>query len=126
MIQKESILQVVDNSGVKSIKCIGVFENSKRIYSYVGDIIKASIQEVRSNKQKKFSFSKGEIVLAFILHSKSTTRRKNGQDFRFLKNGAIIIDKNKQPVGTRISSPLFKEFRDRKLLKIISLSSTVL
>lgn len=126
MIQQETILQVVDNSGIKSVKCIKVFGSSKKRYGLMGDVIRASVQELRHSRSKRVEYKKGDLVLCLIVHLKSIVKRKTGQSFQFLKNCVIVIDKNKTPSGTRIFTPLFKEFRNKKYLKILSLTPTIL
>lgn len=126
MIQQETFLHIVDNSGIKAVKCIKIFGGSKKRYGFAGDIIKASVQEVRRGKLRKAEYKKGDLVLCLVVHTKSIMKRKNGQSFQFSKNGAVVIDKNKKPLATRFLSPILREFRFSKHLKVLSLASTVI
>lgn len=126
MIQQETFLNVVDNSGIRKVKCVKVFGGSKKRYGFVGNIVKASIQEVRRGNSRRAEYRKGDLVLCLIVHTKSILRRKNGQSFKFLKNSAVVVDKNKKPVATRFLSPILREFRFKKHLKVLSLASTIL
>lgn len=126
MIQQETFLQVVDNSGVKVIKCFHIMKSSRRLHGFIGDVIKGSIRELRSNRFKKAIHKQGDVVFALIVQVKQGIKRKTGQYFQFFKNCAILIDSKGQPVGSRISLPLLKEFRGKKYLKVLSLTSVII
>lgn len=126
MIQQETFLHIVDNSGIKKVKCIKIFGGSDKRYGLAGNVIKASVQDVRRGSLRKVEYRKGDLVLCLIVYTKSILRRKNGQSFKFSRNGAVIIDKNKKPLATRFLSPILREFRLKKHLKIISLAPTIL
>lgn len=126
MIQQETFLQVVDNSGVKVIKCFHILKSSRRLKGFIGDVIKGSVRELRYNGQKKLIHKQGDVVFALIVQVKQVIKRKTGQHFQFFKNSAILIDSKSQPTGSRISLPLLKEFRNKKYLKILSLASVIL
>ena len=121
MIQQESHLEVADNSGAKSIKCIKVLGSSKRRYAGVGDIIVASVQIADPSSAIK----KGEVVKAVIVRTTRYIKRSDGSRLRFDTNAAVIIDDKNNPKGTRVLGPVAREVRDRDFLKIASLAPEV-
>ena len=102
MIQPQTTLRIVDNSGAKTIKCIKVLGGYKRKIAFIGDIIIASVQELRNKYKISSKVKKGEVVSALILRTKKTKRRKDGSFICFDKNCAILINKSDKPLGTRI------------------------
>ncbi len=122
MIQVESVLDVADNSGARKVACIKVLGGSKRRYASVGDIIVVSVRECLPNTKIK----KGQVMKAVIVRTKKGVRRDDGSLIRFDTNSAVLVDANKQPVGTRIFGPVARELRHKKFLKIVSLAPEVL
>ena len=122
MIQTESILNVADNSGAKIVKCIKVLGGSRRRYAGIGDIIVVSVSESMPNSKVK----KGSIMKAVVVRTKRENRRPDGSYIRFDENSAVILNANKEPVGTRIFGPVARELRLRKFMKIVSLAPEVL
>ncbi|HFE46774.1 MAG TPA: 50S ribosomal protein L14 [Nannocystis exedens] len=122
MIQVQSILDVADNSGARKLFCIKVLGGSKRRYAGVGDIIVVSVREAMPNSKVK----KGSVVKAVIVRTKKALRRHDGSVIRFDTNSAVLIDAQKQPVGTRIFGPVARELRQKNYLKVISLAPEVL
>jgi len=122
MIQVESVLDVADNSGARKVFCIKVLGGSKRRYAGVGDVIVVSIRDALPNSKVK----KGAVMKAVVVRSKKGIRRPDGSVIRFDTNSAVLIDAQKQPIGTRIFGPVARELRARKFLKIISLAPEVL
>jgi len=122
VIQVQSILDVADNSGARKVFCIKVLGGSKRRYANVGDIIVVSIRDALPNSKVK----KGSVMKAVIVRSRKGLRRDDGSVIRFDTNSAVLIDAQKQPIGTRIFGPVARELRARKFLKIISLAPEVL
>ncbi|MCB9716829.1 MAG: 50S ribosomal protein L14 [Myxococcales bacterium] len=122
MIQVQSVLDVADNSGARKVACIRVLGGSKRRYANVGDIIVVSIRDALPNSKVK----KGSVMKAVIVRSRKGLRRPDGSLIRFDTNSAVLIDNQKQPIGTRIFGPVARELRARKFLKIISLAPEVL
>lgn len=122
MIQMESVLDVADNSGAKKVLCIKVLGGSKRKYASVGDIIRVSIKEAIPNGKVK----KGTLARAVIVRTKKELRRPDGSYIRFDTNSAVLIDKDGEPVGTRIFGPVARELRAAKFMKIVSLAPEVL
>ena len=122
MIQPFTRLKAADNSGAKEIMCIKVLGGSKRRYGNIGDIIVASVKSANPGGVVK----KGEVVKAVIVRSAFGVNRKDGTHIRFDDNAAVIIDKDKQPRGTRIFGPVARELRDKGFMKIVSLAPEVL
>ena len=122
MIQTESVLDVADNTGAKKILCIKVLGGSKRRYASVGDVIIASVKEAAPHGRTK----KGEVIRAVIVRTSKELRRKDGSYIRFDTNSAVLINKDGEPVGTRIFGPVARELRAKNFLKIASLAKEVL
>ncbi len=122
MIQVQSTLDVADNSGARKLFCIKVLGGSKRRYANIGDIIVVSIRDAMPNSKVK----KGAVMKAVIVRSKKGVRRVDGSVIRFDSNSAVLIDNQKQPIGTRIFGPVARELRWKNFLKIISLAPEVL
>ncbi|MBC8069407.1 MAG: 50S ribosomal protein L14 [Deltaproteobacteria bacterium] len=122
MIQVHSVLDVADNSGARKVFCIKVLGGSKRRYASVGDVIVVSIRDALPNSKVK----KGSVMKAVVVRTKKALRRSDGSVIRFDTNSAVLIDAQKQPIGTRIFGPVARELRARKFLKIISLAPEVL
>ena len=122
MIQPQTRLKVADNSGAKELMCIRVMGGSFRKTGNIGDVIVASEKAAAPGG----TVSKGDVVNAVIVRTTSGIRRADGTYVRFDENAAVIIDKQKQPKGTRIFGPIARELRDKDYMKIISLAPEVL
>lgn len=122
MIQAESRLKVADNSGAKVVYCIKVLGGSRRRYASIGDIIVVSVKEAIPNAKVK----KGDVLKAVVVRTKKELRRPDGSLIRFDDNSAVLINPNKEPIGTRIFGPVARELRAKKFMKIISLAPEVL
>lgn len=122
MIQQESILRIVDNTGAKSALCIRVLGGSGRRYAGVGDVIVATIKDAIPNAGVK----KGEIVQAVIVRTAKETGRRDGTYIRFDDNAAVLITPQGEPLGTRIFGPVGRELREKRYMKIVSLAPEVL
>ena len=122
MIQVQSTLDVADNSGARKLFCIKVLGGSKRRYATVGDVIVVSIRDALPNSKVK----KGSVMKAIIVRTRKAVRRLDGSVIRFDTNSAVLIDAQKQPIGTRIFGPVARELRQKNYLKIISLAPEVL
>ncbi len=122
MIQTESTLSVADNSGARVVKCIKVLGGSRRRYAGIGDIIVVSVQEAMPNSKVK----KGSITKAVVVRTRRENRRPDGTYIRFDENSAVILNNQKEPVGTRVFGPVARELRARKFMKIVSLAPEVL
>ena len=122
MIQMQTILDVADNSGAKKLFCIKVLGGSKRKYARIGDIIVASVKEAIPNSKVK----KGDVVKAVIVRTAKEIGRPDGSYIRFDGNSGVVINNQKEPIGTRIFGPVARELRAKKFMKIISLAPEVL
>jgi large subunit ribosomal protein L14 len=122
MIQKYTLLNVADNTGVRKIMCIGIPGGTRKRYARIGDIITASVKESASDS----SINKGEIVHAVIVRTAKEYRRPDGSYIKFDGNDAVIIDEQQQPRGTRIFGPVARELRDKNFTRIISLAPEVI
>lgn len=122
MIQKESMLEVADNSGAKKLLVINMFGGSRRRYARIGDVVKVAVKRAIPGGTVK----KSEVKDAVIVRTRKEFRREDGSYIRFDDNAAVIIDKDKQPVGTRIFGPVARELRTAGFGKIISLAPEVL
>jgi len=122
MIQMQTILDVADNSGAKKLFCIKVLGGSKRKYASIGDIIVCSVREALPNSKVK----KGDVVKAVVVRTAKEIGRPDGSYIRFDDNSGVVINNQKEPVGTRIFGPVARELRARKFMKIISLAPEVL
>ncbi len=122
MIQQESQLGVADNSGARRVACIRVLGGTRRKYASVGDIIVVTVKEAIPNARVK----KGDIQKAVVVRTKKSLARPDGTYIKFDENAAVLLDNNKEPIGTRIFGPVARELRGRKFMKIISLAPEVL
>ena len=122
MIQPQTRLKAADNSGAKELMCIRVMGGSFRKTGNIGDVIVASVKAAAPGG----TVAKGDVVNAVIVRTTSGIRRADGTYVRFDENAAVIIDKQKQPKGTRIFGPIARELRDKDYMKIISLAPEVL
>ncbi len=122
MIKAETRLHVADNSGAKSVLCIKVHGGSRRRYARIGDIISVTVKVAMPGGLVK----KGQVTKAVVVRTKKEIRRIDGSYIRFDENAAVIINDNKEPVGTRIFGPVARELREKKFMKIISLAPEVL
>lgn len=122
MIQMRSNLEVADNSGARRVQCIKVLGGSKRKVAGIGDIIVVSIKEAIPRGKVK----KGDVHKAVIVRTSKELRRGDGSAIRFDRNAAVLIDKEGEPIGTRIFGPVTRELRSRGYMKIISLAPEVL
>ena len=122
MIQAETKLTVADNSGARSVYCIKVLGGSKRRYAGIGDIIVVTVKEAIPNAKVK----KGDVLKAVVVRTKKEIRRPDGSYIRFDDNSAVLINNQREPLGTRIFGPVARELRARRFMKIVSLAPEVL
>lgn len=122
MIHPETNLTVADNSGAREVQCIKVLGGSKRKTASVGDVIVVSVKEAIPRGKVK----KGDVHQAVIVRTSYPVRRADGTSIRFDKNAAVLINKQKEPIGTRIFGPVVRELRARQFMKIVSLAPEVL
>jgi large subunit ribosomal protein L14 len=122
MVQTTTTLDVADNSGAKKLMCIRVLGGTKRKYASIGDVIVVSIKEAMPNAKVK----KGEVAKAVIVRTRKEVSRPDGSYIRFDANSAVLVDKDNEPIGTRIFGPVARELRAKRFMKIISLAPEVL
>jgi large subunit ribosomal protein L14 len=115
-------LDVADNSGAKRVQCIKVLGGSKRRYARVGDIIVVSVKEAIPRGRVK----KGQVMKAVVVRTAKDIKRRDGSVIRFDRNAAVLINTNKEPIGTRIFGPVTRELRATNHMKIVSLAPEVL
>ena len=122
MIQMQTILDVADNTGGRSVMCIKVLGGSKRRYAGVGDIIKVSIKDAAPRGRVK----KGDVYSAVVVRTAKGVRRPDGSLIRFDNNAAVLLNNKMEPIGTRIFGPVTRELRTERFMKIVSLAPEVL
>ena len=122
MIQMQTNLEVADNSGARRVQCIKVLGGSKRKVASVGDVIVVSVKEAIPRGRVK----KGDVHRAVIVRTAKEIRRNDGSAIRFDRNAAVLINKQGEPIGTRIFGPVTRELRAKRFMKIISLAQEVL
>jgi large subunit ribosomal protein L14 len=122
MIQMRTILEVADNSGARRISCILPLGNQVGHVATLGDIITANVKEATPDGTVK----KGQVVKAVVVRTRKEHRRKDGTYIRFDDNAAVLINDQKEPIGTRVFGPVSRELRDKEFLKIVSLAPEVI
>ena len=122
MIKPQTRLKVADNTGAKVLMCIRVLGGSFRKSGNIGDIIVGTVK----NAIPGGTVEKGDVVKAVVIRTNRGVRRADGSSIKFDDNACVIIDKDKQPKGTRVFGPIARELRDRGFMKIISLANEVL
>ena len=122
MIQSETNLDVADNSGARRVQCIKVLGGSKRKYASVGDVIVVTVKEAIPRGRVK----KGEVLHAVVVRTAKDIKRQDGSAIRFDSNAAVLINKQGEPIGTRIFGPVTRELRAKQYMKIVSLAPEVL
>jgi large subunit ribosomal protein L14 len=122
MIQMQTNLEVADNSGARRVQCIKVLGGSRRKYASVGDVIVVSVKDAIPRGRVK----KGDVHQAVIVRTAKEIRRQDGSSIRFDRNAAVLINKQGEPIGTRIFGPVTRELRAKNFMKIISLAPEVL
>jgi large subunit ribosomal protein L14 len=122
MLQKQSILKCVDNSGARTLNLFQVLGGTKRRYASIGDVVVCSVRDasVAGNIKKK------QVVKAVIVRTKATVRRPDGTSIRFDDNAAVLIKPDGNPIGTRVFGPVARELRAKNYMKIVSLAQEVL
>ena len=122
MIQSETLREIADNSGARSVQCIKVLGGSHRRYAGVGDVIKVAVKEAIPRGRVR----KGQVMDAVVVRTKKGVRRADGSVIRFDQNAAVLLTPQLQPVGTRIFGPVTRELRNENFMRIISLAPEVL
>ena len=122
MIQMQTVLDVADHTGARSVMCIKVLGGSKRRYASVGDIIKVSIKDAAPRARVK----KGDVYSAVVVRTAKGVRRPDGSLVKFDNNAAVLLNNKLEPIGTRIFGPVTRELRGERFMKIVSLAPEVL
>ena len=122
MVQQESRLKVADNSGARKLMCIRVLGGSKKRYARAGDIVKVAVKEAIPTGR----VNRGDVLDAVIVRTKNKIRRPDGSAIRFDDNAAVLINAQKQPIGTRVFGPVSRELRNEEFMRIVSLAPEVL
>lgn len=122
MIVPETKLKVADNSGAKILSCVKLLGGSRRRYASIGDVIVVSVKEAMPNSRVK----RGDVVRAVIVRTAKELRRPDGSYIKFDDNSAVLINQQREPIGTRIFGPVARELRAKNFMKIISLAPEVL
>ena len=117
MIQKQTILKVIDNSGAKTVKCIQILGGYKKKTIKLGSLLVISVQELRNRLKKTSKIKKKNIYKAIILRMKKKTLIKNGIRISFSKNSVALVDNKIEPIGTRIIGPISKKLKKKKNIK---------
>jgi large subunit ribosomal protein L14 len=120
MIQNQSVLDVADNSGAKKVMCIKVLGGSKRRYATVGDVIVVSVKEASPDGKAQ----KGQVARAVVVRTSKELRRVDGSYIRFDSNAAVLITKDKEPVGSRVFGPVARELKDKDFHRIVSMAGS--
>jgi len=122
MIQQETILKVADNSGAKTVKCIKVLGGFKKRYANLGDIIVISVQQLRNKSKSTSKVLKGGVFRALVVRTKKRFKKRDGSLFLLEENAVALINKQGNPIGTRILGPIPKTLKKKKFMKFVSLS----
>ncbi|HIE88952.1 MAG: 50S ribosomal protein L14 [bacterium] len=122
MIQVQTYLDIADNSGARRVMCIKVLGGSKRRYANIGDVIKVTVKEAIPRGRVK----KGQVLDAVVVRTRKGIRRADGSLIKFDGNAAVLLNPQKQPIGTRIFGPVTRELRNDNFMKIVSLAPEVL
>ena len=122
MIQTETMLEIADNSGARKVQCIKVLGGSHRRYAHIGDVIKVAVKEAIPRGRVK----KGQVMDALVVRTRKGVRRPVGSLIKFDQNAAVLLNAQKQPVGTRIFGPVTRELRTENFMRIVSLAPEVI
>ena len=122
MIQTETMLEIADNSGARKVQCIKVLGGSHRRYAHIGDVIKVAVKEAIPRGRVK----KGQVMDALVVRTRKGVRRQDCSLIKFDQNAAVLLNAQKQPVGTRIFGPVTRELRTENFMRIVSLAPEVI
>lgn len=122
MIQQQTILKVADNSGAKTVKCVKVLGGFKKRYAKLGDIIVVSVQQLRNKSKKTSKVLKGGVFRALVVRTKTHFKKRDGSSFLLSENSVTLLNKQGNPIGTRILGPIPKTLKKKKFMKFVSLS----
>ena len=123
MIQPRTVLKVSDNSGAKTVRCIRVLGGFKKKYARLGDSIVVSVQQLRNKSKSTSKVKKGEVYKALVIRTKVPYKKKDGSQMWFGENSVVLVNKQENPISTRIIGPIPKLLKKKKFQKFISMSS---
>lgn len=126
MIQQRTLLKVADNSGAKTVRCIKVLGGFKRKYAYTGDLIVVSVQQLRNKSKDTSKVKKREVYKGIVIRTKQKIKIKNNLSLSFDNNAVVLLNKQNNPIGTRILGPLPKTLKKKKFQKLISLANKLI
>ena len=126
MIQRQTYLMIMDNSGAKTVQCISILGGFKKKIARIGDIIVVSVKSLRVKNKSKVKIKKGEVFRALVVKTKNVKKKRDGTTLKFTVNSGVLLNKQNKPVATRILNSIPKEFRYHKFMKITSLASAIL
>lgn len=116
------MLKVADNSGAKIVKCIKVLGGFKKRYAALGDLIVVSVQQLRNKSKKTSKVLKGDVFRALVIRTKTYYKKKDGSSVLLSENSVTLLNKQGNPIGTRILGPIPKALKKKKFMKFASLS----
>ena len=122
MIQQQTILKVADNSGAKTVKCVKILGGFRKRYAKLGDIIVVSVQQLRNKSKKTSKVLKGGVFWALVIRTKTQFKKRDGSFFLLSENSVTLLNKQGNPIGTRILGPIPKTLKKKKFMKFVSLS----
>ncbi len=122
MIQMKTNLEVADNSGARKVQCIKVIGGTHHNTARVGDVIVISVKDAMPKGKVK----KGDVHRAVVVRTKKEIKRVDGSIIKFDTNAAVLINKQHEPIGTRVFGPIPRELRAKNFMRIISLAPEVL
>nr|YP_009329925.1 ribosomal protein L14 [Didymosphenia geminata]API83116.1 ribosomal protein L14 [Didymosphenia geminata] len=126
MIQQKSKLKVSDNSGAKTVRCIKVLGGFKKKIAKIGDLIVVSVQNLRNKMKYNSKVKKKEVYRALIIRTKNSFTKKSGFISSFFENSVVLINKQGNPLGTRIIGPVPRILKKKTLQKVLSISSAII
>jgi|TARA_B100000123_G_C25461918_1_gene310731 large subunit ribosomal protein L14 len=126
MIQSGTRLNVIDNSGAKSVSCIKVSKGYRRRYAFVGDVITVSVKSLRSKRKATSKVKKGDVVKALVVRTKTGKKDFSGKSLGFFENSVVLLTNQYKPIGSRIFGTLPKFFDFSKYLKVSTISSNTI
>ena len=122
MIQQETVLKVCDNSGGKTVKCIKVLGGFKKKYANIGDVVVVSVQQLRNKSKNTSKVLKRSVFRALVVRTKKRCKKRDGSMFLLEENSVVLVNKQGNPIGTRILGPMPKTLKKKKFMKFLSLS----
>lgn len=123
MIQTQTILKIIDNSGAKTVRCIKVLGGFQKRYCYAGDVIVVSVQKIRKKNKLLSKVQKGDVCHAIVTRTRSKKKRKDGLAISFKDNSGVLVNSQNKPLFTRIKGAVSRDLKKNNFMKLVSLSS---